>query len=875
MGAIKMTPEEASAAAAVAYGRGNYALALELYDEALLDSRSRHDAREEAKTHANRSACLCELERYEEALAVAERAVARDSTFVKGHSRRAAALRGMREYARARECLKTCMELAEGEGAESLREEIEKMARDMDAQEAKGEQAARVGMQMNMGTAPQTKPHFAVSHSDRAKKRVSFDPKLDVDCDDEAPGGDIAPATPGGEPTSSKPLLMELGANALDESLRMHNDKTVGRPSEEFEYKRCKMCGNVCHVMMTSCSSCCLPLVSASSYEPATLPRVGEDANAYEESDDSESDVDAEDLVVKDELEEEIEDAFDDDDPWWVRHFGKSALKAPEHRVGLDPSLKPHYEKLGLPFGSDETKVRAAYRAAVVTLHPDSGGSSKGFKKLHDAYDALLQHFWRHDAGAEKLRLKTLPDDNEDIFVVLDVYRNREAEHTLKRLFSRASNPERVFVGVTWQYKTTTPPPDSLGAQVDRLHDGVRRLTERVTEYASEIKNPEEQDKYLRQMRRRQLKLQRAEDAEEKRCHSRNVLEVRFRDHVRESHAAWDETDGPSYAKHVALRKWGGEKYVLHIDAMTVLDENWDQTLVEELKRCENSTSSEKCVLTAAPLAYKLKTEPVIEEETLQEIYKQEVYGTVSEELPSVHTDADVHPSRAPALVCAHRFARTLCHMNARQIEAPKEAVPTLFASSVFAFARAEAFVRDAPPDPHAPFLYLGEELSLTARLWTRGWDLYAPPRVPVLHCYEAGPRFMWAEDRRRGKLLYGAAKLRWGSESELEQRDFLNLASRRRILQLIGAPHEDSATSKDDPVIFTKTYGLGSERSRDDFLEMIGIDFEKHSISSKAQRGGYDGKFIANSESLPKAWRGSRAFENPWTGPPETCGLY
>ena len=54
-----MTPEEASAAAAVAYGRGNYALALELYDEALLDSRSRHDAREEAKTHANRSACLC------------------------------------------------------------------------------------------------------------------------------------------------------------------------------------------------------------------------------------------------------------------------------------------------------------------------------------------------------------------------------------------------------------------------------------------------------------------------------------------------------------------------------------------------------------------------------------------------------------------------------------------------------------------------------------------------------------------------------------------------------------------------------------------------------------------------------------------------
>ena len=105
----------------------------------------------------------------------------------------------------------------------------------------------------------------------------------------------------------------------------------------------------------------------------------------------------------------------------------------------------------------------------------------------------------------------------------------------MKRLFERARDRVPVFVGVTWQYKSKTPPPDTLGAQIDRLHFQVNVLTEEITKQAEKITDAEEQDRYLKKMRRWQLKELRTEDEEEKGCHSKNALDARFRDNVRET----------------------------------------------------------------------------------------------------------------------------------------------------------------------------------------------------------------------------------------------------------------------------------------------------------------------------------------------------
>lgn len=89
----------------------------------------------------------------------------------------------------------------------------------------------------------------------------------------------------------------------------------------------------------------------------------------------------------------------------------------------------------------------------------------------------------------------------------------------------------------------------------------------------------------------------------------------------------------------------------------------------------------------------------------------------------------------------------------------------TRFYGGMFCFARAEALVVDAPPDVHAPFLNLGDEMSTAARLWTRGWDFFAPHRNVVFHLYKNNYRNLYFnEDRRMGLRLYADEAERYGS---------------------------------------------------------------------------------------------------------------
>ena len=398
-------------------------------------------------------------------------------------------------------------------------------------------------------------------------------------------------------------------------------------------------------------------------------------------------------------------------------------------------------------------------------------------------------------------------------------------------------------------------------------------LTEEITKQAEKITDAEEQDRYLKKMRRWQLKELRTEDEEEKRCHSKNALDARFRDNVRETRVSWDDSEGPSYARHLAMRKWGGERYVLHVDAMTAVDEGWDETLVSQLKSLGETSS----VLTASPLGYELEKEVIRDADTLEKKYERKKYGTVKDALAPVRATGAVDASRAPAVTCAKTFGNSLlCHMYARRlVEVPNAPTPTLFANVDFTFADARALVRDAPPDAHAPFLYLGEDLSLTARLWTNGWDLYVPSRVPLVRCYVDRPREMWMEDRRSGAALYGGSNLTVGSVVECEEREFLNLISRRRVLQLVGAPDEDSETSREEPIVFTETYGVGNARSVESFIERVGVDFRAKTIAPRAKEGGTHALDFSNSPgSLPTNWRDGSLY-SIGCGPSELASWY
>lgn len=66
---------------------------------------------------------------------------------------------------------------------------------------------------------------------------------------------------------------------------------------------------------------------------------------------------------------------------------GYAALPAPGQGTGSRA-----WEILGIPAGSDEQAVRAAYKAKAMTAHPDRGGSLDAWHALNEAFtDALNQ----------------------------------------------------------------------------------------------------------------------------------------------------------------------------------------------------------------------------------------------------------------------------------------------------------------------------------------------------------------------------------------------------------------------------------------------------------------------------------------------------
>jgi len=58
--------------------------------------------------------------------------------------------------------------------------------------------------------------------------------------------------------------------------------------------------------------------------------------------------------------------------------------------------------------------------------------------------------------------------------------------------------------------------------------------------------------------------------------------------------------------------------------------------------------------------------------------------------------------------------------------------LPSLLWAAGFSFCRSVPFLKLVPYDPHLLDVFFGEEPTMAARLWTHGFDCFAPPQVCV-----------------------------------------------------------------------------------------------------------------------------------------------
>jgi len=201
--------------------------------------------------------------------------------------------------------------------------------------------------------------------------------------------------------------------------------------------------------------------------------------------------------------------------------------------------------------------------------------------------------------------------------------------------------------------------------------------------------------------------------------------------------------------------------------------------LISFLNKCDSS----KAILTTYPMGY---------------------------ELPN-KVPTDLKP---PILVAEEFGSDGMLRLKGKQLTLCfDKPLRSLFWVSGFAFSKAEV-IQEVPYDPHLPFLFFGEEALMNLRLWTHGWDFYAPGENIIFH--------LWTRDYRHNFR-----------EIKVENRIELEKKSIERVMHFLGMK------SVEGPLEEEEKYGLGKERSTLDYSTFSGVNFGQKTIEEKARWGG------------------------------------
>jgi GT2 family glycosyltransferase len=200
------------------------------------------------------------------------------------------------------------------------------------------------------------------------------------------------------------------------------------------------------------------------------------------------------------------------------------------------------------------------------------------------------------------------------------------------------------------------------------------------------------------------------------------------------------ESRGACWARALVMELYGGEDYFLQLDSHHRFADGWDEKLIGHFHRA----GSEKPVLST----YLPNYEPDGERDV----------GGQPSSLEFFHYG----PGGVPLL----RGGRI---PEGTPLDRP---VPGKFLSGHFLFAPG-SFVADVPYDPELYFH--GEEITLSVRAWTHGYDIFMPPENLIWHYYQRPTSqrhwndHVWEErdrasKRRVRRLLRGQETGRFGA---------------------------------------------------------------------------------------------------------------
>ena len=193
---------------------------------------------------------------------------------------------------------------------------------------------------------------------------------------------------------------------------------------------------------------------------------------------------------------------FDDHD--WGQ-MNDRAFRRVRHMLGTEISSDPNITKDLDIYGLGSVRSLVAYQEYSGVNFTAKTINERAYSGLYDMQD----------------------QKQATIFVNIASYRDRECQWTVKDLFDKAKYPDRITVGICWQF--------------DEQAD---------------------QDCFQIATRENQVRV------------------IPFR---------WQESEGVCWARHQAQQLWDGEDYSLQIDAHTRFVQDWDELMIAELAACTSA----------------------------------------------------------------------------------------------------------------------------------------------------------------------------------------------------------------------------------------------------------------------------------------------
>jgi len=250
-----------------------------------------------------------------------------------------------------------------------------------------------------------------------------------------------------------------------------------------------------------------------------------------------------------------------------------------------------------------------------------------------------------------------------------------------------------------------------------------------------------------------------------------------FSDWVRVYSVPADRAQGPVLARYsIEQRPYHGERYYLIIDSHPLFSPHWDDACIRMWNQaCQLAPRS---ILTMYPADFNFKL-----------FHRRWPARDYEHRPPGYLHFSGFDPDSGLVSI----MGADMAHRSGRPIR-------SLFWSASYSFGSGSR-ICEVPFNPHCTYVFIGEEISMAAQLWTHGYDFFHPTHMVVYQMGERPRPLFWEH-------LAGTSR-RHRQRREQEQAVY------RRLRTLLGL-HSGQVEAP---------YGLGTIRTLAEYEGFIGID--------------------------------------------------